>query len=964
MKCNEVYHGFRLTAIRPVEELNLTAYRFIHEKSGADLLWLANEDENRAFSIAFKTLPENSTGVFHILEHSTLCGSEKYPLREPFVDLLKGSLQTFLNAMTYPDKTMYPVASTNEKDFVNLMSVYLDAVFHPRIYSCEEIFMQEGWHYTPASDGEEGGFSGVVYNEMKGSYSSPDSQMYQALQEQMFPDNCYRFSAGGDPVEIPRLTYRDFLETHSRYYHPDNSYIYLYGKMDIDEKLEYLDREYLNRYTARGVRFDIPYQKPLGDKTVRTTYEISENEEETRNTLVARATLLCDYSDLKTQMGMDMLLEALTASNEAPLKAAVLKAGLGDEFSAWVDRGIQQASVAFYLKKADAGRVDEFLSVINDTLKELAEKGIDKNLLEAQINRNEFRLRELDFGNSPGVVLATAVMNTWLYGGDPVDAILNTNILSEIRAEMQDGYFENLIRTHLLSPNHAVTLIMEPSKAKAKERIKSEKERQKAYETSLSAAELEENAAKLERLKAYQNTEDSPQARAMLPHLELSDLKREIHVTPVTVSTCRGVATRLYQMPTNGISYLNLYYNADSVSEEELPYLSLLSSVLFHLGTSERSALDFENQVMLKTGDLFASASGYSPIANPDEYHQLFRVGCKYLDKGYRDAVALMEEGLLKTVFDSEELKKHIRRQCSECESNIVWSGNLYALLRCGSSVKREFRFKDMTRGCGYLDFLKKLCKNLDEQIDTVTDKLAELLKRIVGSAPVTVSLTAEEKTIASYEKEPLSFPAQPAATGKPDAFEARRSATGITIPASVVFDSMVGDYRRAGLTYSGQMLVLGRILTLDYLWNRVRMRGGAYGVSAKFDELGNILFSSYRDPHVARTYDAFRGSVDYLRTFEADPSEMTKYVIGVFSTLDTPLRPNQEAFMCDMQAFDGSDNPAYRQSIRDGVLATTAADICAFAEPLEVALKDASLCTVGAADKLQSDKALFDSIE
>ena len=960
METGTMIHGFRLESQEPIPELDMVAYRFTHCKSGADLLWLSCDDENRAFSIAFKTLPHDNTGVFHILEHSVLCGSKKFPLREPFVDLIKGSLSTFLNAMTFPDKTMYPVASTNEKDFLNLIDVYMDAVLNPRIVEKEEIFMQEGWHYEPASNDAPAKFTGVVYNEMKGSLSSPDSVFWDVMQNDLYPDTVYAVNSGGDPRNIPDLTYEGFLAAHKKYYDPENSYICLYGHICLDEILAFLDDRYLSLYEKKGIHFDIERQAPLGDRTVTHQYELGEDESLAGNTIIGRALTLCDYHDRKTILGMKLLLTSLTFSNAAPLKKAILRAGLGDEFDASVNDYLYQPFVSFRLKKTDAAKKEQFLKALEDTLRDLAENGIDRDLLTASINKLDFSLRERDNGSAPGVDYAISVMDTWLYGGDPVVALKNRDLLSEIREEMKDGYFENLIKDYLLTNPHTLTVLLEPSHTKAAERLAAEAASVSAYEAQIGEDGIRAWNDKLDRLRAFQTTEDTPEVRAMLPHLERSDLDRHYKGVPVSLADVAGVPHRFYRLPTAGIDYLVVYFDASWVPLADMPYLSLLAKLLFNVSTEKRDLLSYQNDTDTNLGGINANVIGYE---KENSYHPLFVLDAKFLDERMDDARRLISEGLLAAKFTADEVADRIKQLKAQYESDLAQSGNSFATIHAGSFLSKAYLYDEYTDGIAYGDFLNDLCRNIDARIGAVCDKLRSLLQTVLKKENALISFVGSNAAQTSYLVQPFDCYTEGAAPAPYVAELPGISNDGIGIPSSVAYDAMVMNLRDSGITYSGVFQVLSKILTYDFLWNEVRVQGGAYGVRAAFSNLRNMLMlSSYRDPHVERTYDTFRKITAYLQDFCADESEMTKYVIGAVSMLDVPLRPSQSAYLADIRAFAGLTDEML-QRYREETIDTTVADVRRCAELLAPAFTQAVRCTVGAVDKVRAAKNLFDTV-
>ncbi len=962
MRIGETYHGFTLDSIHPIEEFHVDAYRFTHIASGADLLWLSCDDTNRTFCISFKTLPENNTGVFHILEHSVLCGSRKFPLREPFVDLLKGSLQTFLNAMTFPDKTMYPVASTNEKDFVNLMDVYMDAVLHPRIDTTEEIFLQEGWHLNLPADGKPASMSGVVYNEMKGSYSSPDSVLYHTLQKEMLPDTCYSFSSGGDPVYIPDLTYDEFVATHRKFYHPENSYIYLYGEMDIEEKLKFLDEKYLSEYKKNGNSFNISWQKAVGERNVHEYYEIAESEELSRNSIIAKSIALCDFNQKKTLLGMRILLSALTSSNESPLTTAIMEAKLGDEFSAWVDDGIQQPYLTFRLKKTDPDQRNAFITLLNDTLKKIAEEGIDRSLLEAELNRFEFDMRELNFGRTPGVSLAIQVMDTWLYGGDPLETLRNRAVLKELRAGLDDGFFEELIKRHLLTPEHSVTLTLEPSKTIANERLQREQARADKFVAQMDETATQAYKEKIEKFDRFQSTQDSPETRALLPHLERKDLEEQISVTTCKESICNGAPLRLYDLPTNGITYLRLYFDISAFPKSDWNKLALLSDVLFECATENYDALSYQKHILSDMGTLSSSLDWITEVNGDKKFVPYFSIFASFLDTNAVQGKHLIEEGLLRTVFSEDQLKKLIKQLYVYKEAKLIRSGNSFATAHAGRGELLSHEFEDETQFVGYYHFLKDLCNDLNARITEITADLKSLLSRIIDSDTLTVSLLCDETAQEAYKKAPLQIPHLGGRKKVLIPFESKHVSEGMKIPGAVVYNAIVGNFDALGYEFTGVLNVLSRIISLDYLWTQVRMRGGAYGCSCSISSNGAFSMASYRDPNVENTYEIYRSLPDFIRNLSVDESEMTKYVIGAFSIYDQPKRVWNEVYACDIRDFSNL-TVERRQKTRSASLHTSLDDIRQMADMLADVLNHSSICTVGAADKIIDSETLFEKI-
>lgn len=953
-------HGFLLESVQDVPDLKAKACRFTHEKSGAQLLYVENDDIEKTFSIAFKTIPHDKTGTFHILEHSVLCGSEKYPVREPFVDLMKTSMQTFLNAMTFPDKTMYPIASPNEKDFMNLMSVYMDAVFRPRIYQKKEIFMQEGWHLELPEDGEPA-FNGVVYNEMKGAYSSADSLLEEYLTRAMFPDNAYSANSGGWPADIPTLTYEQFLDEHRKYYHPENSYIFLYGQMDLEEKLAFLDDEYLSKYDRQGNSFVIDEQKPLGYTKKTETYMVGAGEALENNAIIGCAFMAGDYSRREENLALELILETLSSTNESPLKKAILAGGFGQEFSASLYNGIQQNVVYCCLRKADEARADDFLAALRETVGHLADEGIDRSALGAALNAREFACRENDHYGPAGIGLAVEVMSGWLYGADPVPYLTSLDIIASLREKFKTDYPEQLLRRVILESEHSAMVVLTPSATMAEELSRDEKERAAAYAASLSEEELAAVRADNEALRVFQSSEDTPEAKATLPVLSLSDLSPEPTPDIPTLTDRRDGVTRLFHpMSTNGILYASLYFDIAALPYEDMSALSLLCRMLTNLPTENYTTIGLDTAIKADLGMLT-----FEPTVVRDHKNGAVRrmlvARVSALAANTEKMLPMLRECALCTVYDPQEVMKLLQQEVIYGEQYLVGAGHQYALYRARAAASEEGKYNDAFDGYGYLEFVRGALRDFGDGA-ALCARLQALAQRVFGTCLSTVSVSCDKENYPAFLAQPLNFTAISATAAAPALYPAFSKRQAIRIPASVAFDGACMNFAAAGAAYSGKMGVMARIVSLDYLWNAVRVRGGAYGVGMMADDNGLFSFYSYRDPSVRKTLDAYLDTAAYLRGFEADETAMTGYVIGHVSASDRPLRPKMLSRVADTRYFAHITHED-RARLRAEALAVTAEDVRAFADVFAAAAEHMTVCTVASAEKIDADAELFDAI-
>ena len=953
-----------------IEDIHAEGYLLRHKKSGARVMLLKNDDENKVFNIAFRTPPADSTGVAHILEHSVLCGSRHFPLKDPFVELVKGSLNTFLNAMTYPDKTMYPVASCNDQDFQNLMHVYLDAVFYPSIYEKEEIFRQEGWSYQLETEDGPLKYNGVVYNEMKGAFSSAEEVLDREIFNVLFPDTPYGVESGGDPAKIPDLTYEQFLDFHRKYYHPSNSYIYLYGDMDMAKKLEWMDQEYLSKFDAIQVDSRIPRQKPF-EKPVEHEifYSVSENESTEENTYLSCSMVVGDSLDVELCTAFEVLDYVLLSAPGAPLKQALLDAGIGKDVEGGYDDGIYQPFFSVVVKNSELSRKEQFLQVIRETLEKLAREGLDQRAIAAGINFLEFRFREADYASYPkGLMYGIDVFDSWLYDEEkPFIHLQRLDAFDALKKKAGQGYFEELIRTWLLENPHTAVVVGIPRKGLATEQEKKTEEALAAYKASLSPEEVKKLVEQTRHLKKFQDAPDDPEALAALPMLKRSDIRREtvkLYNTPHQV----GDTTVLHHdMETNGITYLTLLFDTRKVPDALIPYMGLLKSVLGYVDTEHYSYGELFNEINARSGGISCEIQIFNQKDRSDDCTRMFGIRAKYLAPSEEFVFSMIRE-ILKTsrLDDGKRLYEIIARQKARLQSSLAGAGHSTAVMRVSSYYSPGSYFQERIAGISYFRLLEDLEKNFEQKREELTENFRQLMKIIFRPENLMVSVVTDGKGYENLEervaglKEELYTEEVPTG-GICYRFEQKNE--GFKTAGQVQYVAVGGNFREAGFAYTGALRILKVILSYDYLWMNLRVKGGAYGCMCNFRRTGDSFLVSYRDPHLARTLDVFRGTPDYLRSFAADEHEMTKYIIGTISELDVPMNPSAKGALA-LTAWMGGLTRQDLQKERDEILNARPEDIRALADLIEAMLAPGNLCVVGSEASIGKHRDLLKTVE
>lgn len=953
-----------------VEDVQSDGFILRHKKSGARIAILSNNDDNKVFYIGFRTPPEDETGVPHIIEHTTLCGSKKFPVKDPFIELAKGSLNTFLNAMTYPDKTVYPVASCNDQDFKNLMDVYLDAVFNPTITKYEEIFKQEGWHYELTGKDDELKINGVVYNEMKGAYSSPDEVLSSQIYRSLFPDNTYSKDSGGNPEYIPKLTYEAYLDFYHKYYHPSNSYIYLYGDMDVVERLEWLDKEYLSLYDYKKVNSEINKQPAFDEiKNVEAQYSITMDDSQENKTYLSYNRVVGDSLDEMLYQAFDVLDYALVSSPGAPVKQALIDAGIGDDVYGSYDAGILQPVFSFVAKNANASQADEFESIIENTLKEVVKTGINKEALLAGINSSEFKFREADFGQFPkGLLFGLNCLDSWLF--DDMKPFIHLECLgtfAKLRKAVDTDYFEKLIQEYLLDNTHGSSVTVKPKRGLGNEREEVLAKELSDYKASLSDEEIKKLIEDTEHLKKYQEEPSSDEDLRKLPMLTRADMKKNAMPFSNIEDELLDVKVVRHDIESNGIDYISFLFDAGDFAQSELGYLGFFTNALGLVSTEKYSYTDLANATNIYTGGISTGTASHPDIKDRNNFVFKLEVKLKVLEKNLDKALELMEQMLLSSDFtDTKRLGELVAQIKARLQANLSSSGHLVAAMRSMSSFSRYALYQDELKGVAFYRSICRIEKELSESPKSVSDKLAAIAKKLFARNRMLISFTGNneaygnakpslEKVIAGFDK--MSVIGNQAEVHFNTAKEAFIDASQIQYVAKT------GDFICEGYEYTGALRLLRIILSYDYLWINVRVKGGAYGCMNTFLRSGESYFVSYRDPNLSDTLDVYDRIPEYIKNFSPDERDMTKYIIGTFSALDTPMNPEAKGSR-SLSAYLEGITYEQIQKERNEILNAQPEDIRRLADLVEAVLKKDSICVIGNENMIKESAGLFENVE
>lgn len=970
-KTGDIINGFKLLEIKEIKELRSNSLLFEHVNTGARLLKLENDDDNKVFSIAFRTPPYDDTGLPHILEHSVLCGSRKFPSKEPFVELIKGSLNTFLNAMTFSDKTMYPIASKNKKDFFNLMDVYLDAVLYPNIHSDEKIMQQEGWHYELDDKDGEIIIKGVVYNEMKGAFSNPVRKLYSDMESALYPDTAYAHESGGDPEAIPELTLEEFRAFHKKYYHPTNSYIYLYGDGNTEEELKFIQENYLKDFNKIDIDSRIEFQKPFETpKNINAVYGISADDDKTDKSFLSMGFTAGNSSDVEFVQAFEILKHMLLDTPAAPLKKALIKSGICKDVMGIADTNILQPFMAIIAKYTDESKKDEFENIIFNTLKELSEKGIDPELVESSVNIHEFRLREAEFGYPKGLVYNIMALTTWLYDESPVLQLNFEPAIEKIRNEMTNGYFERFIKENLLTNNHRVLVVLKPYPGLLTEKEREMNEKLKSFKEGLSDSELQEIIDITQALKKKQQTPDSPEVLETIPMLAKEDISRNAEKYPI--KKLEDIKGEFYfsDLFTNGISYLNLLFDTRHVEQALLEYIPLVCNLLGKISTRKNNYGSLSNAINKNTGGIIFKVKNYVDNKGNDVYNPYIMAKGKSLSHMSSSMVRLMTEIVVDSTFeDKDRILQVVREAKSRMEMNIMNNGHVFAKTRLFSYFSEAGAYDEITTGIHYYHFLKDIEEKIEKDFESVKNNLNKVVNDIFTLSNLKAGFTGDENDLnntregyeylisALSEKECES---EKCHTNKYSLIRKEKN-EGLTISGQVQYVAMGNDFRRFGFDYTGQMEVMKTIVGLDYLWNQVRVLGGAYGAFIRLTRHGDFFLGSYRDPNLLKTVEAYKGIAKYLKGFKATEREMLKYIIGSISNLDRHKNPAEKGEDALENLIRGITDES-TQKIREEVLSVKEDQIREFAVLFEKALEEEMVAVVGSEDKIKKENKVFDN--
>ena len=964
-------NAYELISTEDLSDINSKGYLLKHKKTGARVVCIENDDDNKVFYVGFRTPPEDSTGVPHIIEHSVLCGSKKYPAKDPFVELAKGSLNTFLNAMTYPDKTVYPVASCNDQDFKNLCDVYLDAVFHPNIYERQQIFKQEGWHYELEDENGPITINGVVYSEMKGAFSSPDDMLSRAIFDSLFPDTCYGVESGGDPDVIPSLTYEQFLDFHRRYYHPSNSYIYLYGDMDFEERLDYIDKEYLSSYDRLEIDSAVRLQKTF-DKIsdVVKEYPITNDESEEQNTYLSYNAVLSTSLDPKLYIAFQILEYALLSSPGAVLKQALLDSGICKDVQSTFENGVYQPYFSIIIKNSDIQNKEKFLEIIRTVLSDVVKNGFDKKALLAGLNLNEFRFREADFGHYPkGLMYGLTALDSWLYDDSlPFVHIEALDTYAYLRQQIETGYYEDLVKEYLLDNKHASSVSLIPVKGLTAQKDKELEAKMRSLKDGMNADEVKRLCEDTKALHAYQEEEDSEEILKCIPLLKISDIKKEAEDFVNEKSNIDGCDVLYHNVFTNGIGYLYIAFDLDKVPSEMLPYAGILKAVLGLVNTEHYSYADLANEIFLNTGGVSAGTGMYTDVNDPDKFLHYFEMKAKIFYNKLPFAFDIIKEIIYTSDFsDRKRMYDLICMLKSRLSAAMMSSGHAVAMHRALSGISKQEMISEKMGGIDFYRLIEDIESDFDNRFDELKSNLQKTAALIFTRENLRVfDYTAEESQRDEFNAQVAAF-----IKAAPDVhneicsieFEKKKFAEGYKTSAKVQYVAKAGTYWNEELKYNGALKVLRVIMGYDYLWNQVRVVGGAYGCFSGYSRSGKVTFASYRDPNLRRTLEVFEGASSYLKDFKAGERDMTKYIIGTVSDLDFPLSPSAKGSR-SLEAFLCKDTFENVQKERDEILGCRGSDIAKLYKYIEAGRQDECICVLGGEEEIEKEKDLFTSIQ
>ena len=942
MKTGDILHGFEVTEVRELPDFEAVLYRMKHIRTEAQLCWMKRDDENKTFAISFKTLPEDDSGVFHIIEHTVLNGSDRYPVREPFVELLKTSMQTFLNAMTYPDRTLYPVSSRNKKDFMNLMSVYLDAVFHPQIYRNPNIFYQEGWHYEIHDPAEEPVYKGVVFNEMKGAFSSVDETVITELNRILFPDNCYKYVSGGDPACITDLSYEQFIATHAKFYHPTNARIVLDGNVDIDASLAFINDEYLSKYEKEDADFSITPQEPVKAVHYRYEYEVAPDDDTKDRTQIAMARIVSTCDNIRKNTAWNVLSSVLTANNESLLKKAVLENGLGQDVEMEVSTGVMQPWVVLLVRNTNEENYDKVMATVRNAARELAEGGLDHERIKASLNQMEFAYHEKH--EPAGVIFAAKMMETWNFDGDPALPFECSGLFEELRQAADEGYFEELLKEFFLDDEHLCTVTAVPSAKVGQDRL--EAETRKLQEAKQSWEDVQFYIDRTNALELWQKTPDTKEQLDTLPKLKLSEVEKEPERFEPEERSLNGIPLLLYPDNERGIVYGTFYFSLAGVRKERLPYVSVFTGLLLNVPTKNKTVEQLQEDIRRYAGTLSIGIDAYTPDLDPEVCIPVISAGFSCLKYNLDKVLDLILEVLTESVFRKEEILPLLQQDSEELRQAAIMSGHSMGSRRLNAGNTAEGVFKEYVSGYTFARFEKDLIAEYDEKVGELINECEMISDIIFSKDRLTVSFSSEA-LLAGAERFISRLHTVPAERSVVHYARMEKEDAALEIPAGVSFAVLATPLCNGDRTYDAGMQVLSHYLTFQYLWNEVRVHGGAYGTGCSIGAMGSLAAYSYRDPSPLRSLQVFRSITDQIRSLKDEDFDLEGFIIGTLagaSPLQTPIAKIRSADTSWFRRMTW----AKRCENRARILSLTKEDMTAYADKLEPMLKKANIFVVG----------------
>lgn len=957
--------GYKLIEKRFVKEVNADVYYFEHIKSGAHILKIASNDQNKTFGIGFKTEPNSDCGTPHIIEHSVLNGSKNFPVKSPFDELGKTSLKTFLNAFTASEWTFYPVASMNEKDYFNLMTVYLDAVFFPLIKEDERIFKQEGWHYELTDKNSPVVYKGVVYNEMKGAFSSPTREMSYHVSKNLFPSNGYGKSSGGYPLAIPELSYQQFLDFYNKNYHPANSCIFLYGNADMKKEMELIDQQYLSTFEKIEIDSKIPLQEPFTEfKKISAPYSVMEGSPTENQTYLSLNWVYGLNTDKKLSNALNIIADVLVRQESGPIRLALQEAGIGKEVSAY-SNDIQQNVFTIYVQNANPADADKFKEIVLKVMKEQAEKGIDRNAVEAYINRMEFSLREGD-DSQKGLSNMFQSFSDWIFTSDPFVGLEWEKQLAETKKAIQENYLEKTISDGLVNNQFGLLMVLEPKPGLEKEINDKVAARLAEYKASLSDEQIDQLIKETQELIAYQQREDSDSTLASIPKLTRADINTQSEWYEVKEKEVSGSKVLHYEDFTNGVVYANLMFDAKVLPKEFLPYASLLTRLMGKMDTENYLFGDLEKEIRKNTGTFYAYLNTYKENLDDAGLLPKFVVVSKAVPEKTEKMFELTEEVIFRTKYtDKDRLKTMLTRIQSQLESNVKNNGLGYAMTRSNSYFSNQGMFDEYTRGLEYYWFINKLVADFDTKSDEIIANLNKTVELLFTKNNLITGTSCDGKDYSSFEKAFTNF------TGKLPAgektlqewkFELVKKNEGLLAASKVQYVVKSYNFKKLGFEWNGKLQVLNNILSGEYLQNTIRVIGGAYGGFAGISKDGMIYFASYRDPNLKETLNNYDATVDYLNKFEADEEKMLGYIIGTIADIDYPLTASSKAEVAYQRYFEKITKEQV-QAERDAILSATAGDMKDFSKMIAAVVKQNNICVYGNKEKIEAHKSLFGNL-